>query len=146
MDEEAPVWKESSPHPSAIVVSVTQDILELNTTGFYERLFFLKCCKQADIRQLKRRQNGLRSLVLLLQLQSLPFNMQIITNGVIMNLLLGYGWYLMQCCWQGAMVAYRTIATSLQFCFVKAISRCVHMQIFTIYTSTTCQGKQTLPH
>lgn len=116
--------------------------------GLYERLFFLKCCMQADIRQFKWRQNGLRSLVLLLQLQPLPFNhanhnkwgYHEFTAGLwmlfdAMFLVRGHGRVLLQ--------HHCSFALSK---LMITMSRCVHMQSFTIYTSTTCQDKQTFPH
>lgn len=81
-------------------------------------LFFLKCCMQADIRRLKQRPNGLRSLVLLLQLQPLPFNHTNHNKWRYHECTAGL-WMLLV-----AMLLVRdhghVQAASLQFCFVKA--------------------------
>lgn len=108
--------------------------------GFYERFFFLKCCMQADIRQLKQHQKWFMfpcTVAAAPARSPSPLTKQILTNGVIMNLFLGYGCYLMRCCWLEAMDMYRTIAAPLHFCCVKANDHnqqdCIYAKFSNLY-------------
>lgn len=77
-----------------------------------------------------------------------PLTKQIITNGVIMNLLLDYGCYLMQCFWLEAMGAYKAIAKSLQFCFCQRAHNeqvCTYAKFYDLYLYTPAKTNRHSP-